>query len=818
MQDASADFDAAMTVGTVVWVRPQVWADWANDGYGSSGGIDDLSRQQGNGPIVVSQFLDEGLPDDVAFTSSGETSTLAAPMAGGRGALNASQYFSRPRTDSPIVGYDRDVAPMKIDIGAVTAAGREYVRIFTGQMADTPVVGRAATVEALSSTRLKLAKSVFLPPLYAGIEGLTGSWPVSFAMAECGVYVSPPPRPGCRYWAPMHGSLRPFVPSYEPLTHSGPDDSGLALRYYWNGTTLTQIYNAPEPEMADGEPYWTDGPYLEAPNVRANTDVVLFTFSNAMPMADGDPLFELDGAVGRIEFMVRGDAVNVNTTPGGSAFWSSVFPDGWFNSIVLTDNVLSPSRKLALAIRRSDRKPVLTITDSGGSYSLVGATALPSDGNWYGIGGAWDYDLNKLWLYYNGTVTSSGYALDTANLAVTAPKLVLTAIVPWAELHITGGAQANPDGYPWVFDTGYGFSPGAVIGRSRLAPLVLVEAAPSPAWDLLGTYAQAELASVRTNEQDLVEYLPLSWWVFNDHVDDPVDTLSTDTVGDKPGSVASLDLSYDLTKIRNSGTVKYTDVTVSEQLAQSAVFSLSSTQIALPPGPTVLDVVFDTPAVYINNRTHVSLLNEAGIANCKANANSIQASLATINTAADGSGSYITNTALVAFTVLEDWTAHSATVVFNNLTGNTYYLANDQSFPPIVITGVAARLADATVTVQDVNSIAIRGERNVPITATVVQSKENATWLATAVVGLHAYPRPRIKNVEVFADPRRQPGDLVRIVDVENTGLDDQFRLVGVKHTVDQGGAKYTQTVTARQQDPVGVWDQSTWDNCVWGE
>jgi hypothetical protein len=805
MRDTSAAFDAAMESGAVTWVRPSVRADWAGDGYGADGSIDDLSGQAG-GPIEVIQALDDGLPDAVSFVAGDTVAVATVPMAWGRGGLGPSQYFSPLRADSDVYGYDRDVAPVKIDVGAVTANGQERVRVYTGQMAGTPVKGHAATMLAISATRLTLAALVQPPPIARAFDGLTGTWPVSWTLAECGIYVSPPPRLGCRYWAPMHGSTRAFAPPEAPENTIG--GGGNQLLYTKDGVDL----QAPPIVPADGLPYWVDGAYLEAPHFRANTRQVYYGFSVAA-MEDGDPLFEAAGAAGRVELMVRGDDINTNTTPGGSGWWDAYNPNGLLVEVVLEDP--AEATRVRVGIRRSDRKSTIVVTDAGGTYSIVGSTPLPTDGAWYGIGAAWDYAANKLWLYYNGAVTTSaGLALSEANLSADPAGLQWTAHLPFGEVHVTAGAQANPDNYPWVYDAGYAWTAGAAVGRSRLDLVALAEPAPREAWAYLAALAQSELAALRVDEDDVVRYLPLAWWVLNDSVDDPVDALSTDTSAGTPGNVGDLSVGWDISKIRNSATVKYKETSIGGPVVTEALYSLPNV-IPLVPGLTAINITFAAPAVSVSDAYPPVALSQAAIDALNPDGVGTQ-SYVTVNTATDGSGAYYSDADGIIFTVPAVYTAGGIRVTIRNPTALTLYLANDVSVPALVIAGVGVHTVDTTVTVTDANSVAIRGERTVAVDAPLAQTRENALWLATAIVGEHAYPMPRVEGVEVFGDPRRQPGDLVRVVDNANTGLDDNFRLVSVKHTVD--GARYTQTVTGRRVLPAAVWDVSNWDECVWAE
>jgi hypothetical protein len=90
----------------------------------------------------------------------------------------------------------------------------------------------------------------------------------------------------------------------------------------------------------------------------------------------------------------------------------------------------------------------------------------------------------------------------------------------------------------------------------------------------------------------------------------------------------------------------------------------------------------------------------------------------------------------------------------------------------------------------------------IEVSALALQDGSEAKALAQRVVDELAEPRTRLPKVEVFADPRRQPGDVVTVTDPK-TGLSGSFWLTDVSHARD--GARYTQTLGMRAIGQTGV-------------
>jgi putative tail protein len=783
MQSASANFAAAISASSGVWAAPQVHADWANDGYGGDGTIDDLSLQEGRA-IVINQAMDDGMPSDVsAVTGKDPTSTVQFP-AGGKVVsgvlLSGPQYWSLDNTSSPISAYDRDVAALTVAHGLVTAGGIERVTVFTGQMSDAPVSGRAATVMGVSKTRLKMTKTVQPAPIIGDWMGLEATWPVSWALAQCGIYVSPPPRSGCRLWIPMHGSTQPFLPNTPRKTI---------------GSVVSDVTGG-NPTV---RPSFIDGPYLAAVNLGRTFANPNRLSTGGLPVAAGTDLLSKNASAGRLEFWVRGDAVdNSISTPPTTLVNLFVAP----GSPTIASGGVDINRHVFLEI--NDGTNDITYTSSG---------TLPTDGAWYFVGVAWDVVNKKLWLNLNGTVSSSTFsALTTSTLVASesfnpdntsVSSVQMSARLPIAEVHLTSGAQANADNFPWLNDAAYTatWSVGAVLKRSNLQLFALGEQKPREVWEFVNSFAQAELASVRTDELDRFWYLPLSYWV----------ATAQQTVGDAWSTLVNAGKDFQVTrdpsKIRNQVTVTYTDSRLGHYLlAQNDFVAVDFTQRTLNPGTTVVTLQFGSPVATVEYLADPFLLIDGTYTSPPVR------SFLSANTATDGSGSYATTGQLVAN--ITRWDAGSCDVTIVNTTNTTFYTIHP-TLQYINIAGAfLTQVKTASVTVNDTVSQSARGVRGLSVSLPAITDKTTATWVAGEILARSRVAR-KVLEVTLRGDPRRQPGDLVTFTDPGNTQLGGSWRVMAITHTID--AARYEQDVTAVQYWPVATWDQTNWDQSLWG-
>lgn len=792
MQEASEEFVAAVAAHRT-WVPPRLRTDWADDGYDGDGTIDDLTPQM-SGTWEVDHTLDDGFPDSVTFVSGTSVPELTTELAGRlypppTPPITAAAYWSPLRTDSPVYGFDRDVAPVALDVGLVTEAGKEYARVFTGQMVNTPVRGGKAQLQTISATRLKLMKLVQMPAfasLYS--MGLHVTWPVSYCLTRCGIYAGPQPRTGTTWYAPMHGAAWPMIPATNAVYDYGTVQTGTTFPSW---RAYEQAAGDPAPTFID-EVDWIRGPYVSAPDLQLTTAMrrALYTQEMALDTSAGDA-FTQTSAKGRLEMWVRGDATDVNTAPGGSATVTRLC------SLWLQQNGGgNPFVRMGI---NTGRNVEVMVWDGSFVRTLTSASTLPSDGEWHFVGCAYDVFADRLWVNLDGTVGSSSPVMAHANLPASGDEFsdgypIFLSVLPVAEVTFTVGAEANVDNYPlWRDDTS--FAPTATVEPSANKLVALVETEPREAWQIVTDYAKAELASVRLTETDEFQFLPLGWWVRDEQqvISDSFDTSV---------NAAPFDVDLDPTKIRNSIKVSFTQVDVvpysAENLGYQRIYeSNNSVEVAIPPGVTVIK--FNYSGLGILPIQAVTMWDDTPLTGPNV-------TQVTLNDTADGTGTYATEAQVeVGF---EDWDAGSATLRFVNKTVLTWYLANDaDDIPALIIVGIPVMEASTFTTDSDETSIAARGERALDMSAPVLQTETAARRLARNLKMALREAVPTIgadqQGVEVTGNPLRQPGDLATFRDPE-IGIDDGlWRLRGVHHKGQ--GAQYRQTIVARRVLPIMI-------------
>jgi len=185
----------------------------------------------------------------------------------------------------------------------------------------------------------------------------------------------------------------------------------------------------------------------------------------------------------------------------------------------------------------------------------------------------------------------------------------------------------------------------------------------------------------------------------------------------------------------------------------------------------------------------------------------------TANTAIDGGGTVLTSFSVKAYIISAD--AVSVTIRFTNTTAATAYLANNgDQVPFLQLWGYAVRTTDGYTSVSDSSSINIRGERSLDTTLEWVQDRTTASDMASRMLGTLARPRPELK-MTVAGDPRRKPGQLITVLDAEQTGADGSWRILSVGHNT--LGPSYTQDLHVVRVLPAAVWDGlDGWDEGSW--
>jgi hypothetical protein len=451
----------------------------------------------------------------------------------------------------------------------------------------------------------------------------------------------------------------------------------------------------------------------------------------------------------------------------------------------------------------STRKVFVTVDDGAGHVvTLQSPTTLATDGNWYFVGVAWDIAGQKLWVNHNGTVTTGSAptlvttslpAADNYDRSVSGQSPFWVSSLPVAEIQVTSGANANPDLVPWLADTP--FTPQATVRPSFLELGALIETVPREAWEFISSLAQAELAMIRTDELDVFQYLPMSYWAESAQ-QAIVDLYSTSL------NAQDIDVDADPTKIFNVVSVSYTD-TRTDRIRD--VVYRATTLDPLPPGTTVRQLALTDPVTFIEPALLTAYSNaDAPFAND---------TYFTLNTAPDGSGTFATQSQVSA--QLTKWSAGMAEITFTNSSGTTLYFVNGANAATLQIGGLTATTATGSATARDDASVAARGERALTVSLPAIQRASDALAVATELVGRLARPRKSIGAVPLFPDPRRQPGDLVSLTDAVNTGASGLWRVQSITH--DRSGADYTQQALVNEAFTVALNDISVEGNCIVG-
>lgn len=782
MQDVTVNYVQAASAAGGAWADYQLRTDWDGTGYSGDNSIDDLSRLAGD--FTVEHHLDDGYPDSVTFIAGigvGEmTADLGAPPAyltGGR-PQRVAEYFSPYNDTSPISGFDRDVAPITLDHGVITAAGPERVRIFTGQMADIPVKRGRATLQALSATRLDLKTLVQPPAAYGLYQGANATWAITYALQASGVYAMPPPQEGCRLWIPFHGSARAFLPA------TNPSSIDITVR-------VNQLVG---PARLDPIK-WVDGPFVMGIHCSWNADHVQTTNENTgnttgLNLEPGDDMTTQAGSRGKLEFWVRGDDTWFNAVPGASATFSL-----WANLSLTNANNTWVDVGIDADTGSNDRKPYVWINDGSTNNIFRHTTALPNDGEWHFVGFAWNIAgaSSKRWINLDGVVQTSTTSFSTAGLPASegwsSNMPIFVTRLPISELQLTAGARANPDSFPWLVDIP--FTPGAVVTPSVIELASIAERIPREAWELIAGYAKGELASMRTDEADVFNYLGLGWWV-QDAQQTVVEVISTET------TAGDVDINIDPTKIRNTVQVNYGESVNVDTFIFVAVLRDA---VPIAPGIVQLSIPLSPAAVEIRGFTFTNIAAADTVE--PTNTNTIS-----VNSSSDGTGVYATSGQVSAEII--EWNPGQAIVQITNLLSTTQYLANDKNWASLTIAAKALDTETASVTDADTASVAVRGERSIIVDAPSVQQRDDARRLARVVKMALRKPVPVVEGLREFGDARRQPGDLITFQDPSVTRASGSWRRQSITHTwVAEDGA-YTQQSIIRPALPICIVGEGT--------
>ncbi|MET0418705.1 MAG: hypothetical protein ABW022_22040 [Actinoplanes sp.] len=786
-------------------------------GWTAQGGDTEIGEDTSftNTMVAVSPLSDPGV-----YTRTG---TLAGAFSKGVGVaiaieivdrvdMDAMRYFSPFNSDSPVAELDRDTASVFLSFPILTVDGPVSTDLFAGQMADIQLKGRRAELQAVSETRLKLARTVTPPVIRGPLSGANASWLYTWLMAQGGQFVGPAPDVLTRFWASGYGSLKGGLDGQNsyyigfiydqfgfrgktPTPVIGPDGNRLAI--YAETTNERQLrmeYNI-RPSLV--VPYHTEEQY-EVHDFVCD----MLSYQNNM---------------GSIEFYIRGDAVVTSSTNYVSSLTDLFRYDlNWKRN---SDAYVYG--QVRVGIRASDRALYVDMGDSGGVglVRLTTSLTLPQDDDWHFVAFSWSYFTGEA----RAKVDGSNYSYAGAGFTTTDTNLPgrdseydnglntltnqILAHVPHCDIIIRCGPPAHLS--PFSIDNPNPFSFNAT-GRPLNIKMEAVTAVPEEAWDAIAGVARSGLASIRTNEEDAMEFLTLGYF------GEAAQMTPTEIV-DTQLNASELDVKRDPSKTRNVVTVQFNETRVDDKF--SPVME-STTSIEIPRGTSFVTLALDIPAAEIHGAhpAHMAsvwrLTNLTG-AEVTAGTKPAGVHFMTVNSVADGTGTYFTNTQVRATIQYAD--SHTVTIKFENFTTGPKFLTNNgDSVPFISIKGYAIRSAPGYVTARDTASVLRRRERSLDVEVPWLQVRAEAQQYASLLVAMLCRPRTEV-SLTVMGDPRRKPGQLVTIADSQGTGAAGTWRILSVEHN--RNDAQFTQDITIVQVLPPGLWDgPDGWDNSVWGE
>jgi hypothetical protein len=185
------------------------------------------------------------------------------------------------------------------------------------------------------------------------------------------------------------------------------------------------------------------------------------------------------------------------------------------------------------------------------------------------------------------------------------------------------------------------------------------------------------------------------------------------------------------------------------------------------------------------------------------------------NTKVDGTGTYLPGASVSA--VIIGVTPSSITVKFTNNYGKTIYIVNNSpsGIPFMMLLGYPVSQAAGYSTQRDESSIKQRGDRTVSSEIDGIQVREEAELIGTTILSICAQPRGLV-GIHVMGDPRRFPGQFVRLSDVQGTEVSGLWMITAISHN--RSGAEFTQDLMLVQIYEELVWDVGAWDQTSWSE
>jgi hypothetical protein len=747
-----------------------VEVDWARDGYGGPGTIDDLTPMVSG--LSVSRALTTDLPEEARPFSGIAAASATVELAKNDEAASGQHavwYFSPYNTASPLFGMDRKGAPARISIGFRTSAGLEYVRVLTGRVRrpQTSSRNRSATLELVDNSEA-LRKQVTLPMIIADDgtvaddskkPGLTGAFLAHHVLRQCGFYASPPVRANCVLSATLHGSGWPEV--------------GTITRF--RGANFTQLAFPPATDGFTVPAKWVAS--VQTSGISSQT--IWYTLAGSVSPNTSGRLF--------VEGWWRFDDIGIGDH---SAIWK-VFRNGTSDPYVSA--WIDPIGRLQVDLHRGGADTPHS-TGTSGPSGFVNST-------WYYIGVYVEFNSGNVnvWLRKDAaawvgpvTVTTTGsQAAGVMDSATIAQGNAASYVIDYLD----GNSEAvqitteNGAGTPPTANNAFVPTAQVMAGKNDLiATPVLSE----QAWNILQKLADAELGMAGCLEDGTPYFRDRSF------LTTAPQTVSQRTLS-ATDAIIDLDSDESVDSVRNHIIIKANPPDVQ---AAKDVWKLTTLVKILASGSKTFWASFDTPAGNIDTTPTSHGANTATRYNA--------------STTRDGSGSVVSN---LSFTITPF--AQSAKIVVTNpnaftvyLVGNTGVANVSPGVPSLILhgdrvlfdqttddaTGVLSVNQHQRQEASDAISIAAFEEQPLELPDNPFRQDLDSIGLtATDLLAMLKDGKPTVQGLAIVGDPRLQLGDRDTLVDANGLVISADVHLAEIQTSFTSGDdGKLTQTISTR--------------------
>ncbi len=193
--------------------------------------------------IEVDRDINSSLPQEATLVEGFLAAQCRVTLGGTRPGDTdpIARLLSSWNANSPLYGESRVTVPVRVHIGHRVASGAEtLVRQFTGTASDFKVDSRSGEVHFVCLDPADDVTAAIDLPLWAQEQGsltqptddwrVNSQWVIDYVFRRNGIYMSPPPMPGCIWSATGHGSLIPevghnaFLDGFSSVGSVTPDD------------------------------------------------------------------------------------------------------------------------------------------------------------------------------------------------------------------------------------------------------------------------------------------------------------------------------------------------------------------------------------------------------------------------------------------------------------------------------------------------------------------------------------------------------------------------------------------------------------------